>query len=114
MKEKITFNELPEAVSNLTKEVTALKHLIIQNQTATKQEVDDMPIDIQEASTLLKLSVPTIYSKVSRNEIPYMKQGKRLYFSKTELIDWIKKGKSFTEAEIQRDADAFLSKLKKD
>ena len=58
---------------------------------------------INEASILLKLSVATIYSKVSKNEIPVNKQGKRLYFYRTELLDWIKSGRIKTIAEIHHE-----------
>lgn len=47
---------------------------------------------IQETAAFLHLSVPTIYSKVSRNEIPYMKRGKRLYFSSIQLMKYIEGG----------------------
>lgn len=50
---------------------------------------------------LEKLSISTIYSKVSRKEIPAFKIGKRLYSSKQEIIAWIKSGKIKTIVEIR-------------
>ncbi|WP_347049169.1 helix-turn-helix domain-containing protein [Flavobacterium olei] len=47
-------------------------------------------LTILQASKLVDLSVATIYSKVCRNEIPVNKHGKKLYFIKSELLDWIK------------------------
>ena len=70
-------------------------------------------LNIQEAAKLLNLSVPTLYSKVSKRELPCMKQGKRLYFSQTDLINYIKKGKRKSSAEIEAEADAYLSNNKK-
>ena len=56
-------------------------------------EQEDKLLTIQETSEFLNLSVPTIYSKHSKREIPGVcKQGKRLYFSKQRLIEWIKSG----------------------
>jgi len=77
----LTFNDLPEAVTRLTDEVSKIKHLLIQKQVSPTKEAEKL-LTIKEASEFLKLTVPTIYSKVSKNELPYMKQGKRLYFSK--------------------------------
>jgi len=65
-------------------------------------------LTISEAAELLKLSVSTIYSKVSRNEIPAFKVGKRLYFSKEEIILWIKSGKIKTLAEIRKEVDGLF------
>jgi len=61
----------------------------------------------------LNLSIPTVYSKVSRNELPVMKRGKRLYFSKLELLEYLKGGRKKSVAEIEAEADALLSKNKK-
>jgi excisionase family DNA binding protein len=46
---------------------------------------------IEEAAEFLSVSKQTIYGLTSRNEIPFHKKGKKLYFIEQELIDWIKK-----------------------
>jgi excisionase family DNA binding protein len=50
-------------------------------------------LNVQEAAQFLNLTVPTIYCKVSRGELPVMKRSKRLYFSSTELMEYIKEGR---------------------
>ncbi len=65
-------------------------------------------LTIQEASDFLNLKVPTLYSKVSRNEIPYMKRAKRLYFSKSELMEYIKEGRHKTVSEMEQEAGSYL------
>ncbi|MBK7388611.1 MAG: helix-turn-helix domain-containing protein [Bacteroidia bacterium] len=70
-------------------------------------------MNIKEASEFLNLQVPTLYSKVSNGEIPYNKRAGRLYFSKAELILWIKEGKRETIAEQVSSAIDNLSKRKK-
>jgi hypothetical protein len=45
---------------------------------------------------------------VSKNSIPYSKKGKRLYFSKQELINWIKEGRQKTITEISNEANTFV------
>jgi excisionase family DNA binding protein len=61
-----------------------------------------------EAAKLLHLSKQTIYAKVSAREIPFSKQGKRLYFSKAELTEWVKAGRRQTGAEKAAAANEFL------
>jgi len=65
-------------------------------------------LTIQQAGSFLNLSIPTIYSKVSRNEIPYMKRGKRLYFSHAELLEYVKTGRKKTNSEVEAEANSYL------
>lgn len=48
-----------------------------------------------EASDYLKMSKRAIYNRVHRRQIPFIKIGKSLRFSKSQLNDWMKL-KSFT------------------
>lgn len=59
-------------------------------QTQQHTEISDELLTVKQVANLLSLSVPTIYGYVSRHEIPFSKRGKRLYFSKQDLMNWIK------------------------
>jgi excisionase family DNA binding protein len=78
-----------------------------------KQNEAEKLLTIQEAAEFLSLTVPTIYSKVSKNQLPFMKRGKRLYFSSVQLIEYIKDGRKKSNAEIEAEAEAYLSNNKK-
>lgn len=83
-------------------------------QESTKpQESPEQLLTIQEAAEFLSLTVPTMYSKVSKGELPVMKRSKRLYFSRTELLDYLKQGRKKSNAEIEAEAEAYLSNNKK-
>ena len=110
--EALTFEQLPTAVTLLTKEVSELKALLLKNSDQQPSQPQDELLTIQQASELLNLSVATLYSKVSKNELPVMKRSKRLYFSRTELIEYLKAGKRKSSAEIEADADVYLSNKK--
>jgi excisionase family DNA binding protein len=109
----LTFESLPEAVTMLTKEVSDLKRLLLDKQEQTPIKEPEQLLTIQQASEFLSLSVPTIYSKVSKDELPYMKRSKRLYFSSTELLEYLKQGRKKSTAEIEQEAEAYLSNNKK-
>ncbi len=70
-------------------------------------------LTIQEAAEFLSLTVPTMYSKVSKGELPVMKRSKRLYFSRNELLDYLKAGRKKSNSEIDAEAKAYLSNKKK-
>jgi excisionase family DNA binding protein len=67
---------------------------------ANGAELDICRIDGAVEITGLKPS--TIYSKVCLRTIPFIKQGRFLRFSRTDLIEWIKEGKVATKLQDQR------------
>ena len=113
MTEHLTFDLLPKAVTELTNEIGELKRLIIDNHNQARVEEPEQLLTIQEAAGFLKLAVPTIYSKVSKGELPVMKRSKRLYFSSTELMEYLKRGRKKSNAEIEHEAAAYMSKKEK-
>jgi len=113
MTENLTFNDLPQAVTMLTKEVSELKRLLIEKQEQLPTTQPEKLLTIQEAAEFLNLTVPTMYSKVSKKELPVMKRSKRLYFSRTELLNYLKDGRKKSNAEIEQEAKAYLSNNKK-
>ncbi len=55
------------------------------------QEDPEKLMTIQQAAEFLSLSVPTLYTKISREkDFPHMKRGKRLYFLRGELLKYLK------------------------
>jgi len=113
MEQHLTFDKLPEAVAMLTKEVSELKRLIIEKQEQAPTDQPEQLLTIQQAAEFLSLTVPTIYSKVSKGELPVMKRGKRLYFSRAELLEYVKAGRKKSNAEIEQEAKAYLLNNKK-
>lgn len=90
--ENLVFTQLsiPEIRTMLRQE---LENYFSQHTIDHVQPNSDKLMTIEEAAEFLSLSVSTIYVQVSKSIIPCMKKGKRLYFSKDELTDWIKQGK---------------------
>jgi excisionase family DNA binding protein len=113
MENVLTFDQLPNAVTMLTKEVNELKRLLIEKQEQPTTDQSEKLLTIQEASEFLNLTVPTMYSKVSKGELPVMKRSKRLYFSRTELLEYLKQGRKKSFTEIEQEAEAYLSNNKK-
>jgi len=111
--ENLVFTQLsiPEIKQLFRQELENYSATNKQNSPAFPEE--DQLLTIQQAAELLSLSVPTIYGLTSRSEIPGMKKGKRLYFSKKELIDWIKTGRKKTVAETNIEATAFVNRKAK-
>ncbi|MEB0249455.1 helix-turn-helix domain-containing protein, partial [Mucilaginibacter sp. 5B2] len=70
-------------------------------------------MDITEAAQFLKVTVASLYTKVSRKEIPVSKPGKRLYFNRSELQNWIKLSRKKTSFQINTEANNYQKRNQK-
>lgn len=79
-----------------------------------KQEIEreDEIGGIELAIEVTGLAKPTVYGLVSERKIPHSKRGKKLYFSRRELLEWLASGKRKTRDEIAADAADFDTKKK--
>ncbi|MBN1599051.1 MAG: helix-turn-helix domain-containing protein [Bacteroidales bacterium] len=85
------------------------EHLIkgIQhNNPALQQKPDIGRIDL--AMEVTGLTKSTIYTKVSKGEIPVLRRDGTLFFSRKMLEKWILEGKQLTNKEIQNNAASYL------
>ena len=96
----IRLDELETLIQN------SVRKVLNENPSSSSQDPSDQLLTIQETAELLHLSVPTVYGLVHRKIVPVCKKGKRLYFPKKELIEWIKSGRKKTEAELTDEAVA--------
>ena len=80
---------------------------------ASKDPDTDELLTVQDAAKFLSLSVPTVYGLISKKELPVMKRSKRCYFSKVELMNYLKQGRQKTHAEIAYDVEVFTNRKPK-
>jgi len=99
----ITFNTLPTAVAQLTNEVSEIKRLLLQQSNEPAPTADEL-LTVSDTAKFLRLSVPTIYNLIHKGEIPMMKRAKRCYFTREDLLNYLKEGKRKSNAEIQSEA----------
>jgi excisionase family DNA binding protein len=104
------FEVINARLSSIETLILDLKH---QPKKVEITEQTEQLLTVQEAAQFLNLTVPTIYSKVSKGELPVMKRSKRLYFSSTELMAYLKDGRKKSNTEIEAEADAYLLNNKK-
>ena len=84
--ENLTFNELPEAISQLMKDVNELKSLL---QTVHDAKVEpDRWFDIDQLCQYVpdKPAKQTVYGWVAHHTVPYHKKGKKLQFLKSRRL----------------------------
>jgi len=59
-------------------------------------------LTVTEVADYTDLKPSTIYSLVHFRKIPFYKRGKRLYFRKDEITDWLLMDRHDTESEIDQ------------
>jgi hypothetical protein len=74
--EQITFEQLPSLVGKLCNKVDELRLLVETNQASSKPEEDEI-LTVEQCAVFLNLSKPTIYTLISKGELPVMKRSKR-------------------------------------
>ncbi len=89
-----------------------IEEFFAENKLNENQSNTDEIGGIDLAIQITGLAKPTIYGLVSERKMPHSKQGKRLYFSRQELTEWIKNGKRKTHSEIAIEAANYGQKEK--
>ena len=91
-------------LADITQAVRNELETFFQDHSFPNQNEHDEIGGIELAIEITGLAKPTIYGLVSERKTPHSKQGKRLYFSRRELLEWLSAGKRKTQAEIADEA----------
>ncbi len=84
-----------------------LESYFASNQRINTQPEADEIGGIELAVNITGKAKPTIYNYCSGNLIPHSKRGKKLYFSRNELTEWLKSGKRKTQHELALEVENF-------
>lgn len=108
----ITFDSLPQEVSQINERLEKIEKLLTEKNESVENEPQDKLLTVEETARFLDLSVPTIYSKCQRRELPVIKPNgsKRLYFSKNDLLNWMKGSKRKSHQDIEKEAENYINK----
>jgi Helix-turn-helix domain len=79
--------------------------LLLKKLGDTNQQ-DDI-LSFKEGCAFLNIAEATGYAKVSKREVPFMKRGKFIYFSRKMLEAYLHSGRKKTLEELEVEAKAF-------
>lgn len=83
---------------------------LLKKQYALSKEI----LTLEEAADFLSLSKSAIYKLTSKKEIPYYNPGgKKIFFKRIELENWILTSKSVSVDEIDDEISSYLSRTQK-
>lgn len=83
---------------------------LLKKQYALTKEI----LTLKEAADYLNLSKSAIYKLTSKKEIPYYNPGgKKIFFKRTELENWVLTSKSISVDEVDDEIISYLSRTQK-
>lgn len=98
-------NDLENLIQDVVK--NALKRADLE------RSIQDGFLDINEAANYLKIARQTLYGFTSQRLVPFIKKGKRIYFRKSDLENWLLSGRKATKSEIEDSGFGSLRKSDK-
>ena len=98
--------KIMETIQNEVKQIKQF----IKEQSILRKEI----LTLEEVTWYLGLSKSSIYKLTSRREIPfYSPGGKKLYFRKSEIDNWIYNSKVTPIDEVENEVENYLSRNNK-
>lgn len=95
-KDELGQTETQELSNKLTEIIALLKSISTLNKPV---------MDIDEAAEYTNSTTSWLYKKTSKGEIPHYKpNGKKLYFKRIELDDWMQRNRIKPNYEIEQEA----------
>jgi excisionase family DNA binding protein len=89
-------------------QLTRRQVTVVPVQEPRKQEKRFFPLDwLVEYTGIPKNS---IYQLTSKNLIPHIKRGRKLFFEKVQIDNWLEEGRVKSNDEIVSSAEQFLTK----
>lgn len=104
------FQVIIEKLNNIE---NLLKSYRLQDNSKVLQVGSVEILNLDQATEYLSLSKSTLYKFTSQREIPHFKKGKKIYFRKKELDDWLTQLRIATKDEIEQEAINYLIKNKR-
>jgi len=95
-------------MENIISKLLELENLLLEQRILQKEV-----FSLKEAAQYLDISTSHLYKLTSRKEIPhYCPQGKRLYFKRAELDQWLTRNRVSSNQELETKAANYLLKSK--
>ena len=79
-----------------------------ENNIEEKIPISPEILNTEQAAAFNSISMSTLYKYTSTRQIPHFKRGKRIFFKKAELIEWMTKNKIATMEEIEQEAINYI------
>lgn len=101
------FNELVKSINGLKTDLKFVKEKLDDSNGNLSEY-----IDIKEAGKRLKKSDPTMRRIVSKREIPFIRNGKKIFFKVGDLIDYLESRRVKSVEELEKESSHYFNNKK--
>jgi excisionase family DNA binding protein len=111
--QEISFNDVPQAMAHLISKVEKIETLL--NEKQPQEQEHDRWLSLDDLCTYHPghPAKQTVYAWIWQRTIPYHKKGKKVMFLKSEIDNWLKEGRRKTVAEIEAEAQQYVTNKRK-
>ena len=85
----VSFEQMPELIQNLVERIESLEKTVREKHQP--RPLEDELMSVEDICKLLGKSKSAIYRAVRHHDIPFIRQGNRLYFDRTAIKKWLDK-----------------------
>ena len=85
----VSFEQMPELIQNLVERIEALEKTVREKQQP--QPLEGELMSVEDVCKLLGKSKSAVYRTVRCHDIPFIRQGNRLYFDRPTIKKWLEK-----------------------
>ncbi len=99
-----------ELFSELFKQLDEIKQELVQIRQGDSS-LNKQILNFEETTKYLNVSHSHLYKLTSQKKIPHYKpNGKRIYFDKKMLEDWLRNNYQYTQDDIEKEARDYIQK----
>lgn len=118
----ISFDSIPMLMAHLIEDnkiladkIDALNRKVSMSLPESKKTESKERMDVNEAQQYIPghPAIQTIYGWTSSGQIPYHKIGKRIYFVKSELDEWLSHDFHKSGDNLQKEAEEYIARHSK-
>ena len=85
----VSFEQMPELIQNLVERIEALEKTVREKQQP--QPLEGELMSVEDVCKMLGKSKSAVYRTVRCHDIPFIRQGNRLYFDRPTIKKWLEK-----------------------
>lgn len=111
--ETLSFDLLPKEVARIHSRLDSLEYSIQRLADGGIPPTTGDLLTVEQAAELLHLSIQTIYGLLHRRELPSLKRGKRVYFKKEDLLQYLEDGRRNAQDAIDHRPGSITKSYKK-
>lgn len=99
------FEVIEARLSTIETLLIDIKHFKEEQSTFNTRQI----FNLDQFCEYTSLSKQTVYKKTSKGEIPHSKRGKRLFFEKASVDEWLLENRVGNKSEIEAKANNYLT-----